>query len=104
MWLFLLEMYGHTASEVLTMSEKSFAITSITAAVICGTFFYPPPPATANDAVTVVTGASRSATPPVAPAKTQPHSLRDIALLKLGSAPRAKTVATLAAASPSARD
>jgi|GEM_PF-3289583 len=86
------------------MSEKSFAITSITAAVICGTFFYPPPPATANDGVKVVATANRSAAPAVAPLKAQPHPLRDIALLNLGSAPRAKTVATLAAATPSARD
>ncbi len=29
------------------MSEKSFAIVSISAAIVCGTFFYPPPPAEA---------------------------------------------------------
>lgn len=86
------------------MSEKSFAITSITAAVICGTFFYPPPPATANDGVKVVASASRSAAPAVTPVKGEPHALRDMALLNLGSAPRARTVATLAAATPSARD
>jgi len=31
--------------QVPNMSEKSFAVASIAAAIICGTFFYPPPPA-----------------------------------------------------------
>ena len=83
------------------MSEKSFAITSIAAAVICGTFFYPPPPvAASDDGVKVVAAPNRSAAPASLPAKTQAHPSREVAMLDLGAAPRARTA--IAAATPSA--
>ena len=71
------------------MSEKSFAIASISAAIICGTFFYPPPPA-AVSAVPV------SATVPTVPASTGARATGKLALLELAAPEKRQDTATLA--------
>ena len=56
------------------MSEKSFAFLSVSAAVVCGIFFYPPPPADLSGP------ALTSVAPPPHPAMPPAH--RDHALGK----------------------
>lgn len=47
------------------MSEKSFAYTSITAAVLCALFLYPDPPAATKATADIAPPAIRMATPAV---------------------------------------
>ena len=81
------------------MATTSFAVGSVSVAIVWGTFFYPPPARQGMATPAVVSEAPRTA--PVAAAPLAPASLAPASLAPAKAAPLAKQHPALALAGPS---